>query len=193
MRIIKEHFSKLQVFVWAPLNYPVNQDDDGYSSTSSSGFSIGSCTEEEEYSFDKTERYAFAMFEAVPALHMFISYRKGPCYVWRRIGPAPAPAPAPASAPTPRDDSDESESGNPGPEQPEPKPEPVSRPVLKRTWLSIPLSEDTFRAVDPDQPIDLFVSNVPYGPPLAAPRIINIYNAPIVPPVSRSAKTFQEL
>jgi hypothetical protein len=65
--------------------------------------------------------------------------------------------------------------------------------VLKRTWLSIPLSEDTFRAVDPDQPIDLFVSNVPHGPPLAATRIITIYNAPIMPPVSRSAKTFQEL
>ena len=129
------------------------------------------------------------MFEAVPALRMFISYRKGPCYVWRRIGPAPAPAPAPAaSAPAAAAASrDDSESG------PEPEPEPVSRPVLKRTWLSIPLSEDTFRAVDPDQPIDLFVSNVPHGPPLAAPRIINIYNAPIVPPVSRSAKTFQEL
>jgi len=191
LRIIKEHFSKLQVFVWAPLNYPVNQDDDGYSSmSSSSGFSIDSCTEKEEYSFDKTERYAFAMFEAVPALRMFISYRKGPCYVWRRIGPAP-PAPAPASRDS---DESESESGNQGEEARSGSgsgPEP--RPVLKRTWLSIPLSEDTFRAVDPDQPIDLFVTNVPYGPPLAAPRIINIYNAPIVPPVSRSAKTFQEL
>jgi hypothetical protein len=179
----------LQVFVWAPLNYPVNQDDDGYSSmsSSSSGFSIGSCTEEEEYSFDKTERYAFAMFEAVPALRMFISYRKGPCYVWRRIGgPAavPVPAPVPALTPAAPRDSDGSESG------PVPKPE---RPVLKRTWLSIPLCEDTFRAVDPDEPIDLFVTNVPHGPPLAAPRIINIYNAPIVPPVSRSAKTFQEM
>ena len=147
--------------------------------SSSSGFSIDSCTEDEEYSFDKTERYAFAMFEAVPALRMFISYRKGPCHVWRRIGPA-APAPAPR-------DSDESESGN------HPGDEAGPRPVLKRTWLSIPLSEDTFRAVDPDQPIDLFVSNVPHGPPLAARRIIKIYNAPIVPPVSRSAKTFQEL
>lgn len=166
--------------------------------SSSSGFSIGSCTEEEEYSFDKTERYAFAMFEAVPALRMFISYRKGPCYVWRRIGPGPAPpAPvlAPALAPAPRDsDSDGSESGNPpGEAGTGTGPEPVSRPVLKRTWLSIPLCEDTFRAVDPDQPIDLFVTNAPHGPPLAAPRIINIYNAPIVPPASRSAKTFQEM
>jgi len=157
--------------------------------SSSSGFSIGSCTEEEEYSFDKTERYAFAMFEAVPALRMFISYRKGPCYVWRRIGPAnPAPAPRPRDS-----DESESESGSPGAGEAETGPAPVSRPVLKRTWLSIPLSEDTFRAVDPDQPIDLFVTNVPHGPPLAAPRIINIYNAPIVPPLSRSAKTFQEL
>jgi hypothetical protein len=155
--------------------------------SSSSGFSIGSCTEEEEYSFDKTERYAFAMFEAVPALRMFISYRKGPCYVWRRIGP-PTPAPAP-----PRDSGESSDSGNDNLGGGEAEPEPVSRPVLKRTWLSIPLSEDTFRAVDPDQPIDLFVTNVPYGPPLAAPRIINIYNAPIVPPASRSAKTFQEM
>jgi hypothetical protein len=182
----------LQVFVWAPLNYPVNQEDDGYSSaSSSSGFSIGSCTEEEEYSFDKTERYAFAMFEAVPALRMFISYRKGACSVWQRIGPAPAPAPAPAS----RDSAADSDrSGNPGEavQEPGPRPEPP-RPVLKRTWLSILLCEDTFRAVDPDQPIDLFVSNVPHGPPLAAKRIIKIYNAPIVPPVSRSAKTFQEM
>jgi len=158
--------------------------------SSSSGFSIGSCTEEEEYSFDKTERYAFAMFEAVPALRMFISYRKGPCYVWRRIGPAAAAAAA--AHPAPRD-SDESESGHSGQGEAGPVSRPVSRPVLKRTWLSIPLSEDTFRAVDPDEPIDLFVTNVPHGPPLAAPRIINIYNAPIVPPVSRSAKTFQEL
>ncbi len=156
----------------------MNQDDeDGYesSSSSSSGFSIGSCTEEEEYSFDKTERYAFAMFEAVPTLRMFISYRKGPCYVWRRIGPGPAPRVIFAP-----DDV----SGEAGPRP---------RPLLKRTWLSIPLSEDTFRTVDPNHPIDLFVSNVPHGPPLASPRIINIYNAPIVPPVSRSAKTFQEL
>jgi hypothetical protein len=163
----------------------MNQDDeDGYesSSSSSSGFSIGSCTEEEEYSFDKTERYAFAMFEAVPTLRMFISYRKGPCYVWRRIGPGLAPRVV-----VPDDDGP----GEAGPEEPEPRPRP--RPLLKRTWLSIPLSEDTFRTVDPDHPIDLFVSNVPHGPPLAAPRIINIYNAPIVPPVSRSAKTFQEL
>lgn len=156
--------------------------------SSSSGFSIGSCTEEEEYSFDKTERYAFAMFEAVPALRMFISYRKGPCYVWRRIGAPPEPEPAP---PRDSDGSSESESGTGTDACGEAVPEP--KPVLKRTWLSIPLGEDTFRVVDPDQPIDLFVTNVPYGPPLAAPRIINIYNAPIVPPVSRSAKTFQEL
>ena len=154
--------------------------------SSSSGFSIDSCTEEEEYSFDKTERYAFAMFEAVPALRMFISYRKGSCYVWRRIGPPPAPAPGPG----PRDSDG---SGDPGDDTGPESPEPPPRPVLKRTWLSIPLCEDTFRAVDPDHPVDLFVTNVPHGPPLAAPRIINIYNAPIVPPVSRSAKTFQEL
>lgn len=145
----------------------MNQDEDEYLSSSSSGFSIGSCSEKEEYSLDKTERYASAMFDAVPPLCMFISYRKGPCYVWRR-GPAPR------------------EPG--GPRQP-----------LKRTWLSIRLSEDTFRAVDPDHPLELFATNIPHGPPLAAPRIINIYNAPILPPVSRSAKTwtqaktFQEL
>ncbi|KAH9970292.1 Gpi16 subunit, GPI transamidase component-domain-containing protein [Lactifluus volemus] len=86
LRVIKEHFTKLQVFVWAPLNYPVARDEDGYTS-SSSGFSIDSCTEEEMYSFDKTERYALAMFDAVPSMRMFISFRKGPCYVWWR-GPA---------------------------------------------------------------------------------------------------------
>jgi hypothetical protein len=149
----------LQIFVWAPLNYPVTQDEDGFSS-SSSGFSIDSCTEEEMYSFDKTERYALAMFDAVPAMRMFISFRKGPCYVWRR-GPAP------------RDPC-------------EPRP-------FKRTPLSICLSEDTFRGVDPDHPIDLFVKNVPHGPPLAEPRVIQIYNAPISLPVSRSAKTFQNM
>jgi hypothetical protein len=148
----------LQVFVWAPLNYPFTQEEDDYlSASSSSGFSIASCTEDEEYSFDKTERYALAMFDAVPAMRMFISFRKGPCYVWRR-GPDPT---------TP------------------------NRP-FKRTPLSICLSEDTFRAVDPDQPIELFVTNVPHGPPLAEPRVIRVYNAPVLLPVSRSAKTFQD-
>jgi hypothetical protein len=137
-----------------------DKDDAEYLSSSSSGFSIDSCTEKEDFSFDKTERYALAMFDAVPPLCMFISYRKGPCYVWRR-GPAP------------RD-----------PDEPRPP---------KRTWLSIWLSEDTFRAVDPDHPMELFVTNVSHGPPLAAPRIINVYNVPILPPVSRSVKAFQEL
>ena len=159
LRIIKENFMKLQVFVWAPLNYPVTQDEDGFTS-SSSGFSIDSCTEEEMYSFDKTERYALAMFDAVPALRMFISFRKGPCHVWRR-GPVPQ---------------------DPG----EPRP-------FKRTPISICPSEDTFRAVDPDHPIDLFVTNVPHGPPLAEPRVIRIYNAPTSLPVSRSSRAFQNL
>ncbi|SRR6266702_1068754 len=159
LRIIKEHFAKLQVFVWAPLNYPVTQDEDDFSASSESGFSIASCTEDEVYSFDKTERYALAMFEAVPAMRMFISFRKGPCYVWRRGPPPSDPA--------------------------------VPRP-FKRTPLSICLSEDTFRAVDPDQPIELFVTSVPHGAPLAEPRVIRVYDAPVSLPVSRSAKTFQD-
>jgi len=158
LRIIKQHFTKLQVFVWAPLNYFGGQDDDGMSSDSS-GFSVESCTEEEEYSFDKTERYARAMFDAVPAMRMFISFRKGPCHVWRR-GPAP---------------------GVPGEQR-----------GFRRAWLSICLSEDTFRVVDPDHPMDLFVTNVPHGPPLAEPRVMRVYNAPISLPVSRS-KTYQNL
>ena len=91
MRVIKEHFTKLQVFVCVPLNYPVTQDEDEYSSafSSSSTFSIASCTEDEVYTFDKTERYALAMFDAVPSMRMFISFRRGPCYVWRR-GPPPS-------------------------------------------------------------------------------------------------------
>lgn len=128
-------------------------------SSDSSGFSVESCTEEEEFSFDKTERYARAMFDAVPAMRMFISFRKGPCHVWRR-GPAP---------------------GEPG----EPR-------GFMRAWLSICLSEDTFRVVDPDHPMDLFVTNVPHGPPLAEPRVMRVYNAPISLPVSRS-KTYQNL
>ena len=112
------------------------------------------------YSLDKTERYALAMFDAIPALRMFISFRKGPCHVWRR-GPAPQ---------------------DPG----EPRP-------FKRTPISICLSEDTFRTVNPDHPIDLFVTNVPHGPPLAEPRTIRIYNAPISLPGSRSSKTFLNL
>ena len=75
LRVIKEHFTKLQVFVWAPLNYPVDQNEDDFTASSSeSGFSIASCTEDEVYSFDKTERYALAMFDAVPAMRMFISF-----------------------------------------------------------------------------------------------------------------------
>jgi hypothetical protein len=177
LRIIKEHFAKLQVLVWAPLNYPVTQDEDGFSS-SSSGFSIGSRSGEEgegegagggsrEDSFHKTERYAFAMFDAVPALRMFISYRKGPCYVWRR-----EPARAPGG-----------DQGN--------KP-----PLFERAWLEMGLDEDTFRVVDPDHPMELFTTNVPHGPPLAEPRILRVYNVPTPLPVHRSTptgKTFQDL
>ena len=148
---------KLQVFVWAPLNYPIPMLQDEEDLSSSSGFSIASCTEDEEYSFDKTERYALAMFDAVPSIRMFISFRKGPCYAWRR-GPLPEDPTAP-------------------------------RP-FKRTPLSICLSEDTFRAVDPDQPIELFVTGVPYGPPLAEPRVIHVYDAPVLLPVERSARAF---
>ena len=99
------------------------------------------------------------MFDAVPAMRMFISFRKGPCYVWRR-GPQPEDPTAP-------------------------------RP-FKRTPLSICLTEDTFRAVDPDQPIELFVTGVPYGPPLAEPRVIRVYDAPVLLPVERSDRAFQD-
>ncbi|KAI0262391.1 hypothetical protein BC834DRAFT_891045 [Gloeopeniophorella convolvens] len=155
LNVIKEHLKKLQVFVWAPLNYPVIQEEDDYSS-SSSGFSIESCTEDEIYSYDKTERYALAMFDAVPSLRMFISFRKGPCHVWRR-------------GPIPRD--------------------PKELRPFKRTALSIALSEDTFRSVDPENPLMLLARNVPHGPPVAEARILQLYNAPIVPPISRSAKS----
>lgn len=138
----------------------MDQDEDENESSSSSGFSIGSCTEEEEFSLDKTERYASALFDAVPPLSMFISFRKGPCHVWRR-GTAPRREPG-------------------GPPRP-----------LKRSWIEIGLCENSFRAVDPDHPVQLFVTNVPHGPPLAAPRTIRVYNVPILPPVSRSAKSFQ--
>ena len=163
LHVIKEYFPKLQVFVWAPLNYPVTQDEEDGFTSSSSGFSIDSCTEEEEYSFDKTERYALAMLEAVPSMRMFISFRKGPCYVWRR-GPAP---------------------GEPG--------EPGELRSFRRAWLSIGLSEDTFRTVDPDHPMELFATNIPHGPPLAEPRVTHIYDAPIALPISRSVKTYQKL
>ena len=147
------------MFVWAPLNYPVTQDEDGFSS-SSSGFSIDSGTEEEENSCGKTARYARAMFDAVPSMRMFISFRKGPCYVWQR-GPAP---------------------GEPG--------EPRS---FRRAWLSIGLSEDTFRTVDPDHPMDLFMTNTPHGPPLAEPRVTYINDAPIPQPIRRCINTYQKL
>ncbi|KAF8265565.1 hypothetical protein EI94DRAFT_1804220 [Lactarius quietus] len=160
LRVIKVHFAKLQVFVWAPLNYPVAQDEDDFTASSESGFSIASCTEDEVYSFDKTELYALAMFDAVPAMRMFISFRKGPCYVWRR--------------------------------GPQPQSDPAAPRRFKRTPLSICLSENTFRAVDPDQPIELFVTSVPHGPPLAEPRVMHVYDAPVSLPVNRSSKTFQD-
>ncbi|KAI9510155.1 hypothetical protein F5148DRAFT_1182054 [Russula earlei] len=155
LRTIKQHFAKLQVFVWAPLNYPVTQDEDGFTS-SSSGFSIGSCSEEEEYSLDKTVRYAGAMFDAVPTLRMFISFRKGPCFAWQRVPASPR-----------------------GGDAVEPR-------QFKRTWLSFCPDENTFRKVDPDHPMELFETNVPHGPPLAEPRVIHIYNVPISLPVCRS-------
>ena len=63
LRIIKEHFAKLQVFIWAPFKLGGQDDEDDGMSSDSSGFSVGSCTEEEEFSLDKTELYARAMFD----------------------------------------------------------------------------------------------------------------------------------
>jgi hypothetical protein len=181
LRIIKEKFAKLQVFVWAPLNHPVTQDEDGFSS-SSSGFSIDSCSEEDEYSLDKTARYAGAMFDAVPTLRMFISYRKGPCTVWQRTSASSSSSP-PSSSSSPASVRSE-------PQQKQ-KQQEESRP-FKRTWLSICLNEDTFRNVDPDHPMELFETSVPHGPPLAEPREIHIYDVPISMAVCRS-KAFQDL
>lgn len=126
-------------------------------SSDSSGFSVESCSEDEEFSLDKTVRYARAMFDAVPTMRIFVSFRRGLCYAWRR---EPAP-------------------GEPG----EPR-------GFRRAYLSFCPSEDTFRVVDPDHPMDLFVTNVPHGPPLAEPRDTQVYNAPVMLPVSRS-KTYQ--
>jgi hypothetical protein len=86
------------------------------------------------------------MFEAVPSMCMFVSFRKSPCYVWRRSPPPEDPAP--------------------------PRP-------FKRTPLSICLSEDTFRVVDRNHPIELFVTSVPHGPPFAEPRVIHVYDASV--------------
>ncbi|KAH9964998.1 hypothetical protein BC827DRAFT_905633 [Russula dissimulans] len=168
LRIIKEKFPKLQVFVWAPLNHPVTQNsDEDWFSSSSSGFSIDSCSEEDECSLDKMARYAGAMFDAVPTLRMFISYRKGPCTAWERASSSSSSF---ASA-TARD----RDARPPPPQQ-----AGESRP-FKRAWLSIDLSEDTFRNVDPDHPTELFETSVPHGPPLAEPRPNKIYNVPIFP------------
>ena len=68
----------------------------------------------------------------------------------------------------------------------------VPRP-FKRTPLSISLSEDTFRAVDPDWPIELFVTSVPHGPLLTEPLEIDVYYTRASLPVSCSARTFQGL
>ena len=55
------------------------QDEDDFSASSSSScFSIASCTEDELYSFNKTERYVLATFDAPPTMRMFISFCKGP-------------------------------------------------------------------------------------------------------------------
>jgi hypothetical protein len=50
------------------------------------GFSIDSCTKEEMYSFDKTERYALAMSDAVISLPVFISFLKGHASLVERAG-----------------------------------------------------------------------------------------------------------
>jgi len=43
-----------------------------------------------------------------------------------------------------------------------------------------------------DHPIDLFVTSVPHGPPVAAPRVMRVYNAPDCLPVTRSANAYQD-
>ncbi|KAH9956221.1 hypothetical protein BGW80DRAFT_1257846 [Lactifluus volemus] len=95
LRVIKEHFTTLQVSVWAPLHYPVARDEDGYTS-SSSGFSIDSCTKEEMYSFDKAERYALAMSDTVISLPvLFISFLKGHASLVERAGGTGSSEPRP--------------------------------------------------------------------------------------------------
>ena len=60
--------------------------------------------------------------------------------------------------------------------------------ALKRAGCPFSLSEETSLSVDPGRPVELFVENIPQGP-----RVTLSYNAPILPPVSRSIKTFQNL
>ena len=62
---------------------------------------------------------------------------------------------------------------------------------FNRTLLSISLSEDTFRTVDPDWLIELFMTSVPHGPLPTEPLEIDVYNTRASLPVSRSARTFQ--
>ncbi|KAH9958791.1 hypothetical protein BGW80DRAFT_1256757 [Lactifluus volemus] len=78
-------------------NYHVARDEDGYTS-SSSGFSIDSCTKEEMYSFDKTERYALVMSDAVISLPVFISFLKGHASLVERAGGTGSSEPRPFNA-----------------------------------------------------------------------------------------------
>ncbi|KAH9970314.1 hypothetical protein BGW80DRAFT_582691 [Lactifluus volemus] len=71
------------------------------------------------------------------------------------------------------------------------KQDPSKAQPFKPTRLSMGLSEDTFLEVNPDQPIELFVTNLPQGPSLAVLWVIRIYNAPIGMPPSRSRKSIQ--
>ncbi|KAH9956314.1 hypothetical protein BGW80DRAFT_1565797 [Lactifluus volemus] len=95
--VIKEYFTTLQVSVWAPLHYPVARDEDGYTS-SSLGFSIDSCTKEEMYLFDKTERYALVMSDAVISLPVFISFLKGHASLVEQAGGTGSSEPRPFNA-----------------------------------------------------------------------------------------------
>jgi hypothetical protein len=82
--IVREHFAKLQVLVWAPAQL-LRDGDAGRGRVLAALvrlFEINSCSKDGEGSFHETGRNASAMFEAVASLCMFVSYRKCLCYAW---------------------------------------------------------------------------------------------------------------
>lgn len=113
--VIGKYLHKLEVIVWAPLWDSRNEDEDF--DTTDSGFSID--TDDDEESFDKTQRYAQAMMSACSSLKLFISLRRCESRAWIR------------DSATGKARFDKRVNG---------------------------VSDDCFRYIDPDAPLDYFLS-----------------------------------
>ncbi|KAI0316869.1 hypothetical protein OF83DRAFT_1124615 [Amylostereum chailletii] len=88
-RLLIDNFPNLRLFVWGPLASGLwENEDDGWSSEEQSGDSM--CSDDDDQTTVKMERYATALMRGKPSLQFFVGFDGiGPPRhprVWRRVG-----------------------------------------------------------------------------------------------------------